>query len=218
MHTAFEEQSPADLFPVDQRDQLVRLAGQRNWGLALLLIGWLHLAAFLFCYFLTIVCEYHASAGYMAVWVAELAGMWLTFRSCGRPRNNDEPTLPLELFIRRVWIAYFLLAFNLGSLNSLRGHALFEFFPAMSSLASFGFVIMGLVVSRRFFIAVLVLFASGLLCAAFLIHAYLIFGVAWWLVLNGIGLALIKSSPVPTPSVRYLRASPTRRRSLADSA
>src|SRR5207249_12034006 len=90
----------------------------------------------------------------------------------------------------RVWIAYFVLAFNLCSMNTLRGHKLFELFPAMASLASFAFLVMTFAVSRKFFAAVLVMFASGLLMSAYLLHAYLIFALAWWLVLNGIGLRL----------------------------
>ena len=97
---------------------------------------------------------------------------------------------PLARFVVRVWLSYFVLAFNLGSMNTLRGHRLFELFPAMASLASFAFLVMTFAVSRRFFAAVLVMFAAGLLMAAFLLHAFLIFALAWWLVLNGIGLAL----------------------------
>jgi hypothetical protein len=92
--------------------------------------------------------------------------------------------------VRRIWIAYFVLAFNLGSLNVLRGHALFEFFPAIASLASFAFIMMSVLLSGRFFAAVLVMFGSGLLMAAHLLHAFLIFALAWWLVLNTIGLIL----------------------------
>jgi predicted membrane protein len=115
--------------------------------------------------------------------------VWLIFRVCG-PRPADAAP-PLARFVVRVWAAYFVLAFNLGTMNSLRGHALFELFPAMASLASFAFLVMTFAVSRRFFGAVLVMFASGLLMAATLLHAYLIFALAWWLVLNGIGLELL---------------------------
>jgi hypothetical protein len=177
------------LSSADQRGQLERLAARRNWGWSLLLVGWLHLLAFSSCCYLTTI-GYHASAGYLAIWVGELLGMGLIFRLCGGPRSA-EPALPLELFIRRVWIAYFLLAFNLGSMNTLRGHALFEFFPATASVASFAFIMMSLVLSWRFFAAVVVMFASGLLMAANLLYDYLIFAVAWWLVLNGIGVSLI---------------------------
>jgi hypothetical protein len=174
----------------EQLRQLNRLAARRNWGWSLLLVGWLHLFAFSFCYYLTVVRNYHDAAGYLAVWLSELAGMWLIFRLSGGPRISD-PVLPLELFIRRVWIAYFFLSFNLGSMNTLRGNALFEFFPATASFASFAFIMMSLVVSWRFFAAVAVMYVSSLLMAANLIHAYLIFALAWWLVLNGIGVSLI---------------------------
>jgi hypothetical protein len=189
--TTRESLLQGDLLAEGQREQLLRVAGERNWGLSLLLVGWLHLLAFSFCYYLTIALDYHHPEGYLAVWVGELFGMWAVFRICGGRRPADPPPLPLELLIRRVWIAYFLLAFNLGSMNTLRGHVLFEFFPATATLASFAFIVLTVVVSRRFFGAVLVMFASGLLMAAHLLHAYLIFALAWWLVLNGIGASLL---------------------------
>jgi hypothetical protein len=171
-----------------QLEQLERLARQQNWGLALVLVGWLHLLAFSLCYYLTVVENYHESAGYLAVWVAELIGMGLIFRCCAGPRPAPFP--PLARFVVRVWLCYFVLAFNLGTMNTLRGHRLFELFPAMASLASFAFLVMMLAVSRRFFAAVLVMFAAGLLIAANLLHGYLIFALAWWIVLNGIGVCL----------------------------
>src|ERR1019366_7594921 len=91
----------------------------------------------------------------------------------------------------RIWTAYFLLSFNLCSLNALRGHIMFELFPAMASLGSFAFLVMSFVIDRRFYAAVLVLFAAGLLEAANLPHAFLVFGLAWWLVLNGVGIGLL---------------------------
>jgi hypothetical protein len=173
-----------------QREQLRQVAARRNWGLSLLLVGWLHLLAFSACYYLTIVRQYHQAPGYLAVWVGELCGLWLIFRLCGGPRRG-EPAPALELLLRRVWTAYFILAFNLGSLNTLRGNELFEFFPAMASLASFAFLVMAVTVNWRFLAAVLVMFGTGLLMAAHFLHAYLFFALAWWLVLNGIGLALL---------------------------
>lgn len=173
-----------------QVEQLRQRAWQRNWGLSLLLLGWLHLAAFLICYYLTIVRDYHEAPAYLSIWVSELIGLGLIFRLCGGRDRLDGPAPPLERFLVRVWVAYFLLAFNLGSMNTLRGHHLFELFPAMASLASFAFLVMTFAVDRRFFLAVLVMFAAGLLMAAFLLHAFLVFAVAWWMVLQGIGWRL----------------------------
>ncbi len=175
----------------DQKSELIILARKRNWGLALIIIGWLHLAAFLACYYITIVLDYHEPLPYLSIWFGELLGMWVIFRvTCGQ-RPADLPVTSLEMFIRRVWIAYFLLAFNLGSLNTLRGHVMFEFFPAFASLASFAFIMMSIVIDWRFFGAVLVMFFSGLLMAAFLFHGFLIFALVWWLVLNCIGGQLL---------------------------
>jgi hypothetical protein len=180
-----------------QLEQLGRLALQRHWGLSLLLVGWLHLLAFSLCYYLTVARDYHEAAGYLAVWVGELLGVGLIFRLCGGPPPAEAPP-PLARFVVRVWVAYFVLAFNLGTMHTLRGHQMFELFPAMASLASFAFLVMTFSISRRFFWAVLVMFVSGLLMAAHLLHAFLIFALAWWLVLNGIGLGLLserRSSP-----------------------
>jgi hypothetical protein len=200
----------AELATPAQVEQLGRLALRRRWGLALVLTGWLHLLAFSLCYYMTVGLEYHQAAGYLAVWVSELLGMGLIFRLSGGPRSPQEPSLPLERFLVRVWVSYFLLAFNLGSMNSLRGHYLFELFPAMASLASFAFLVMTFAISRRFFAAVLVMFAAGLLMAAFLLHAYLIFAVAWWLVLGGIGLRLsvagVETESRPSPVGRHATA------------
>jgi hypothetical protein len=177
-----------------ERERLLRLAADRNWGKALLLIGWLHLLAFSVCYYLTIVANYHGSAGYLAVWLSELLGVGLIFRLCAGRRTAGED-VPLARFTIRVWAAYFLLAFNLGTMNTLAGHHYFELFPAMASLASFAFLAMTFAVNRRFFLAVLVMFASGLLMAAYHAHAYLVFALAWWAVLQGTGLALLPAGP-----------------------
>jgi len=186
-----------ELSTPSQRDQLERQARQRRWGLALLLVAWLHLLAFSLCYYLTVVCVYNEAPGYLAVWGGELCGVALIFHLCGRS-GRAEKSPPLARFVVRVWIAYFVLAFNLCSMNTLRGHRMFELFPAMASLASFAFLVMTFTVNRRFFAAVLVMFAAGLLMAAFLLHAFLVFGVAWWLVLNGVGLSLLWSRRAST--------------------
>jgi len=178
-----------------ERDRLRRLALERNWGPALILVGWLHLVAFSLCWCLTVFVDYHGAPGYLTIWIGELCGTWAIFRLCGGPRPADPPPAPLELLVRRVWLAYFVLAFNLASLNTLRGHAMFEFFPAIAPLASFAFIVLTVVVNRSFFAAVVVMFVSGLLMAANLLHAFLIFAVAWWLVLNAIGLALGRQRP-----------------------
>ena len=74
-----------------QLDQLERLARQRHWGLSLLRVGWLHLAAFSLCYYLTIVRNYHEAAGYLTIWASELCGVGLIFRTLWRasvPRRH----------------------------------------------------------------------------------------------------------------------------------
>lgn len=195
-----------ELSTPSQRDQLTRLARRRRWGLSLVLVGWLHLLAFCLCYYLTVGLRYMEAPGYLVIWIGELCGMGLIFRLCGGPREEG-PSPPLARLVVRVWVSYFLLAFNLCSMHALSGHRMFELFPAMASLASFAFLVMTFAVHRRFFAAVLVMYPAGLLMSAFLPHAYLIFAVAWWLVLNGVGLTLPRGrdpSPVRTPTVPHL--------------
>lgn len=182
-----------------QLHQLKQSAIERNWGLSLMLVGWLHLSAFSLCYYLTVARDYHQSAGYLAIWVGEFLGAWGIFRCCGGRRPACLPPGPLELLIRRIWIGYFVLAFNLGTLNTLRGHELFEFFPAMAPLASFAFLMMAVLVDWRFSAAVVLVFVAGLLMAANLLHAYLIFALAWWLVLNVVGLMVWRQRQRASP-------------------
>lgn len=172
------------------RIELRQAATDRRWGPAFVAIGAWHLLAFGACYFLTVIRDYHDSPGYLAIWMTELAGVGVLFRALGGRRPATCPVSQLETLVRRVWIAYFFLAFNLGSLNTLRGHPRFEFFPAIASLASFAFLMMTFLVDRRFFGAVLVMFASGLVMAALPLHAYLVFALAWWVVLTILGLSL----------------------------
>jgi hypothetical protein len=181
-----------------QAEQLAEVARRRRWGRSLALVGWLHLAAFSLSWWMAVGLHYYEATGYLAVWLGELASIGVIFRLSGGLRSlRDEPMSPLEKFVWRVWGSYFLLAFNLCSLNTLRGHQMFEFFPAMASLASFGFLVMTYTVHRRFFIAVLVMFAAGLLEAAFFLHEFLIFAIAWCIVLNGIAWHLRQGQTVP---------------------
>src|SRR5205085_1653102 len=82
--------------------QLAQLARQRNWGLSLLLVGWLHLLAFLSCHYLTIELRYLDAPGYVLIWSVELLGMWLIFLFCGGVRSAATPIQPLALLIRRM--------------------------------------------------------------------------------------------------------------------
>jgi hypothetical protein len=175
----------------EQLDQLHRLARQRKWWLAFLAVGWLHLLAFLICNYLSVSEKYHSAPGYLAVWISELLCMALIVRLCAGPRCNRAALSPMARFVVRVWVAYFVLAFNLGTMNKLRGNEMFELLPAMASLASFAFLVMTFAVNRWFFGAVLVMFAAGLLMSAYLLYAYLVFAWAWWIVLNGIGICLM---------------------------
>jgi hypothetical protein len=188
-----------ELAPLEDRQDLLKVALQRRWGQSLIILGWLHLAAFSICWYLTWFKDFHEAGPYLTIWISEMIGIWIIFRSVGGARSGRPAVKPLERFIVKLWITYFILAFNLASMNTLRGHFMFEFFPAYASLGSFAFLVMSFVVHRDFFWPVPILFGSGLLMAANLYHAFLIFALSWWLILNGIGLRILKAGIKKSP-------------------
>jgi hypothetical protein len=78
------------------------------------------------------------------------------------------------------------LCLNVVMLNVLSGQPLFAFLPVLAVLSSFGFTVLTTVISRRFMIAGLMMFGTGLLMAAFPAYRFLIFGSGWLLILQSL--------------------------------
>lgn len=163
------------------------VASRDRWGLALMAVGWVHLAVFLVCHLLHVSGD-RREIHYVLAWGLELLGVILVLRAiAGRGWYRSTPLAGL---IARVWITFLILSFNLASLNNLTGMDQLWFKPPLSTLSSFGFMTMAYLLGWRFFIPAVQMYFTGLLMALHPDHCYLIYALSWWVALQGIGLIL----------------------------
>jgi hypothetical protein len=166
---------------------LAYVARRDRWGQSLIVIGWIHLAAFLSCQALYSSGD-RKEWPPLVIWGTEfgmvlLALKWIS--GAGWFRST-----PLAALIVRVWATFLILSFNLASLNSLSGWDYDWFKPPLATLSSFGFMCMAYLLGARFFLLAVVMYFTGLLMLHHPSHAYLIYGLSWWGVLQTIGLIL----------------------------
>jgi hypothetical protein len=183
---------------------LDRVAARHRWGLALIAVGWIHLAAFLLCesmYARGILRESY----YLAVWALEFAAALGAIRAIAGPGWHR--STPLAGVIAKVWATFLILSFNLASLNTLSGFEHDWFKPPLATLSTFGFMTMAYLVHRGFFIPAVHMYFTGLIMVGQTAHAYLIYAVSWWAALQGIGLVLEcrrlrnrNAAPMPVPA------------------
>jgi hypothetical protein len=69
---------------------------------------------------------------------------------------------------------------------------LFAFLPVLSTLSAFGLSILTVVVSRRFWPAILLMFITGLVCARFPAYGLTIYGLSWLIILQTLGWILLR--------------------------
>ncbi|MEO6810078.1 MAG: hypothetical protein ABI353_13270 [Isosphaeraceae bacterium] len=163
------------------------VASRDRWGLALMAVGWVHLAVFLVCHLLHVSGDRH-EIHYVLAWGLELFGVILVLRViAGRGWYRSTPLAGL---IARVWITFLILSFNLASLNNLTGMDQLWFKPPLSTLSSFGFMTMAYLLGWRYFIPAVQMYFTGLLMALNPDHCYLIYALSWWVALQAIGLIL----------------------------
>lgn len=163
------------------------VASRDRWGLALMAVGWVHLAVILVCHLLHISGDHH-EIHYVLAWGLELFGVVLVLRLIAGP--GWFRSTPLAGLIARVWITFLILSFNLASLNNLTGMDQLWFKPPLSTLSSFGFMTMAYLLGWRYFILAVQMYFTGLLMALNPDQSYLIYALSWWVALQGIGLIL----------------------------
>ena len=115
---------------------LERVALRDRWGLALMILGWVHLAIFLTCQILFTIGDRHHTH-YVGLWGLE----FFTQPRGDPPRGGPGRvrSTPLGGMIVRVWATFLILSFNVASLNSLTGFSIDWFKPVWATLSSFGF-------------------------------------------------------------------------------
>lgn len=166
---------------------LERVASRDRWGLALMGVGWVHLAFFGVCQALYSNGD-RESSHFLPLWALEfVANLWVIRRVAGPGWHRATPLAPVLV---RVWATFLILSFNVASLNSLMGwHA--EWFKAVwTTLSTFGFATTAYLVNLGYFVPAVQMYFTGLLMVRFPGWEYLIYGVSWWIALEAIGLIL----------------------------
>lgn len=166
---------------------LERVALQSRWGLALMAIGWIHLAVFLVCQALYPLKEL-PHVYFVALWALELVANLLALRLVvGRGWIRSTPLIGV---LARVWATFLILSFNVASLNTLTGWGFDWFKPVWSTLSTFGFATTAYLVNVWFFVPAVQMYFTGLLMVANPRWQYAIYGISWWLALHVIGLTI----------------------------
>jgi hypothetical protein len=168
--------------------EMERVALRDRWGMALVAVGWVHLAVFLICQALFSQGD-RAKSHFLPLWGLDLFLTVLVLRRfIGRRPGGPAPSLlPL---VTRVWITFLILAFSSASLNSLIGFETDWFKAIWATLATFSFATMAWIFHLAFLIPAVQMSLTALLIARYPDWAYLIYGASWCLALNGVGLVL----------------------------
>jgi hypothetical protein len=168
-------------------DDLERVALRDRWGLALVFMGWIHLAVFLICQALYSAGD-RRSSHFLALWALEFFGnLWVLRRLAGPGWHRSTPLIGVLV---RVWATFLILSFNVASLNSLTGFAIEWFKPVWATLSTFGFATTAYLVNLWYFVPAVQMYFTGLLMVRYPEWQYLIYGFSWWVTFQGIGLVV----------------------------
>ena len=153
-----------------------------------MVVGWVHLATFGLCQAL-VDPKVISDPRHAMLWVVDAAASLAVIRAiAGRGWYRDTPA---ALLIARLWGTYLILTFSLCTQNILSGWEHDWFKPPWATLASFGFAAMAWLIDFRFLVLAVQMYATGLLMVAFRRWNFLIFGVSWWVALEGLGVFLM---------------------------
>lgn len=169
-------------------DRLEQTAAVENLWLVLTLLGWENMAA---C-FVSQLLVWSAGGAAVArwplavVWLVQIVVALVTISVIsGRPRFEDSP---LQSIVRRVAGVFVLLCCNVAVLEALAGLPTLTLLPVLSTVSSFALLMLAATISPRFVAAALFLFAAGTLMARLPAYGFLIYGVAWLIVLQTLGV------------------------------
>lgn len=183
-------------------EQMEQTAVQENHGLIYLLLGWEHLLACAVTNYLTqnVHLEAPHRWPYLIPWVVWVLVVWTTV-TLVRTKIATEAS-PLSTLNVRLWVTFLLLCGNVVILNLVAGLPVLIFLPVLATLSSFAFSVLTVVVSRRFLPACVVMFVTGPWIAVYPAYGFLIYGCGWLLVLEMLGVSLLRK--------RWMRSMPVR--------
>jgi len=177
----------SDAWRASLRNDMSRTLDDPRWASGLMAIGWLHLAAFLACEILADPIP-KRDFRFPAIWFAELVGVFVVMRLLVGPgwaRRGEAVRLTVKL-----WTTFLILSFNVVALNSLIGFERTWFKPVWGTLSTFFLATLAWLFTPLFFIPAVQMWLTGLMMVQFPNHAYLTYGVSWWLALTGAALCI----------------------------
>ena len=169
-------------------DDLRCVALRDRWGLGLMAIGWVHLATFMACYAMYRSGHLDPPA-YLVLWLVELIVVIVMLRRIVTSHGRHKAP-PMVGLLARVWITFAILALSVASLNRLTGMPPEWFKPMWCTLSTFGFAMLGWLVSLWFLAPAVQMSLTGMLIAAMPREAYFIYAVSWFVALQAIGMTL----------------------------
>jgi hypothetical protein len=178
---------------------LERVALRDRWGLALAAIGWIHLGVMAVCQALYSQGD-RKTLHFLSLWALEFAAnLWILRRIAGPGWHRASP---LGAILVRVWATFLILSFNVASLNTLTGWSLDWFKPVWATLSTFGFATTAYLVNPWYFVPAVSMYFTGLIMVSNPGWPYLIYGLSWWVTLEGIGLILERKRARQVAGVR----------------
>lgn len=165
----------------DLDEAFIRGAGR--WSRAIAAVAWIHLACFLVCQALYDPAVLR-DVRVVYVWIAELAAVVLTLRLIAGPGWMKSSAA--VGVVARLWCTFLILSFNLVTLNELLGWEHRWYKPAWGTLSTFFLASMAWLFTPRLFIPAVQMYFTALLMIRFPGQENLIYGVSWWLALQGI--------------------------------
>jgi hypothetical protein len=167
-------------------EQLDCTAAVENHWLMFLLLGWEMMAACLLSHLFFKTWDIQVRWPYAVLWIVQIVVALGTVKLVtGRPRVEESPLEPIN---KRIWLMFIFLSINVVILNLAADQPLFAFLPALATLSSFAFTFLTTLVSRKFMIAGIFMFATGIVMARLPHYSFLIYGLSWLIILEAMAV------------------------------
>lgn len=169
------------------RRDMSRELDDPRWPRALIGVGTVHLAASIVSHVLAEPVG-RQDLRYLVIWFVELACVLAALRLlAGRDWLRRSAAMAL---VMKLWTTFLIISFNIVTLNSLIDIEQTWFKPVWASLSTFLFASLAWLFTPLLFIPAVQMWATGMLMVEFPDHAYLTYGVSWWMALAGVAVTI----------------------------
>ncbi|WP_169977067.1 hypothetical protein [Tautonia rosea] len=173
-------------YQAELRTDLLRVALRDGWDRVLMTLGWIHLVFFAVHQWAAMALN--AKWPHLTLWPLELV-LVLALLNVMLGKGWTK-TSPLIGILTRVWATSLIIGFNAVTLNGMTGLGFRWYFLVWAGLATFGFATTAWLCGIRFLIPAVLMYFVGLAMVPMINWSFLMIGVAWWAILQGIGLSL----------------------------